>query len=104
VGRWLRSLFLLALTSTIAAGCAQPTRTAYDQPVVARDLLYSPAWTGLPTFDIARSPWPSTVAFETLGEFVDYRETIIDRQGWTDFQRDFYYRRFDAVRTGRWYR
>ena len=104
MGRWFISALLLALVGVVAGGCAHPVRATNAQSVVQRDLLFSPAWTGLPTYDVARAQWPSSVGHESLGEVVDYRETIIDRHGLAGLQRDFYYRRFESVRTGRSYR
>ena len=101
---YIRWLWLLIMTSTIAAGCARPERDALARSMPAKDLLFSPPWTGLSTVNVARSVWPSTVASQAIGEIVDYQETIIDRQGWIDLQQDFYYRRFDATRSGRSYR
>ena len=95
---------ILLLANALAGCCVLPRQAPHTQPVVARDLLFSPAWTSLPTYDVLRRVWPSSTAFESLGEVIDYRETIIDRHSWTDLQHDFYYRRFDAVRSGRSYR
>ena len=88
----------------VAAGCARPERVTFARSVPVKDLLFSPSWTGLPTMNVPRSAWPSTLAAQTAGELIDYQETIIDRQGWNHLQQDFYYRRFDAIRSGRSYR
>jgi hypothetical protein len=104
MGPYIRWLWLLIMTTTIAAGCARPQRDTLARSGPAKDLLFSPSWTGLSTVNVARSAWPSTVASQAIGEIVDYQETIIDRQGWTDSQQDFYYRRFDAIRSGRSHR
>ena len=92
---------LVVLVSFGVLGCHGPERTAVARQAPERDLLFSPSWVELPTFDVARSSWPCTTAFGQVEEVVNYRERIIDRQGWFGSQRDFYYRRFDAVRAGR---
>ena len=104
MGPHLRWLWLLIVTITVAGGCARPERDTFVRSVPSKDLLFSPSWTGLSTEDVAREPWPSTLASQATGEIVDYQETIIDRQGRVEMQHDFYYRRFDAIRTGRSYR
>ena len=104
MGPYIRWLCLLIMTITVATGCARLERHTFTRSVPAKDLLFSPPWTGLSTVNVARSAWPSTVASQPIGEIVDYQETIIDRQGWIGVQQDFYYRRFDAIRTGRSYR
>ena len=104
MGPCIRWLCLLIVTITVAAGCGRPERDTFARSGPAKDLLFSPPWTGLSTVNVARSAWPSTVASQPIGEIVDYQETIIDRQGWIVVQQDFYYRRFDAIRTGRSYR
>ena len=93
---------LLAIFAPLlATGCSDIGRKAGVQHHCTRELLFSPNWTDFPTCDIPRSAWPSAVAHGQLGEQIDYQEKIIDRQGWYGDQRDFYYRRFDASRTGR---
>ena len=104
MGLRIKCLWLLSMTIMVAAGCARPERVTFARSVPVKDLLFSPSWTGLPTMNVPRSAWPSTLAAQTAGEIVDYQETIIDRQGWNHLQQDFYYRRFDAIRSGRSYR
>ena len=94
-------ILLAILGPLLATGCSSIGRQVQLQQHCTRELLFSPSWTGLPTCDVGRSSWPSTVAYGQVDEQVDYRETIIDRQGWFGNQRDFYYRRFDSVRAGR---
>jgi hypothetical protein len=47
-----------------------------------------------------RTDWPTTPAYANGGEYVEYRETIIDRQGDFGVSRDRLYRRFDSIRRG----
>ena len=89
------------LVCVVLGGCSAPDRRMTQNRPPATDLLFSANWTHAPTFDVQRSDWPSTTAATSLGEVIEFRETIIDRQGWFPRQRDFYYRRFDGVRTGR---
>jgi hypothetical protein len=47
-----------------------------------------------------RTDWPSTPAYARGTEQIEYRETIIDRQGDFGLGRDRLYRRFDSVTQG----
>ncbi|MGH8679027.1 MAG: hypothetical protein ACREUQ_11815 [Burkholderiales bacterium] len=51
-----------------------------------------------------RSDWPATTGFTTSDEQIEYRETVYDVQGRGFGDRDWLYRRFDSVRTGRRFR
>ena len=92
---------LAVFAPLLTTGCGNIGHQAQVQQHFTQELLYSPSWTGLPTCNITRSAWPSTTAYRQVDEQIDYRERIIDRQGWFGDQRDFYYRRFDSTRTGR---
>lgn len=86
-------------------GCASAPTSHHSVRKVQMDVLFNPDWTGVPTFDIARSSWPSTPAYLPAGEIVDYQETIYDQQGRSSLGREDYYRRqFRSVRIGRSYR
>ena len=91
------------LVATTLAGCATPVRTTGLAHIPEKNLIFNPEWTGLPVLEVARASWPSTAAFSSLVEQIDYRETIIDRQGSFGHDLDFLYRRFDSVRSGRAY-
>lgn len=101
--RTLRTRALPTLTLALAAvlvqaGCACPTGRHARTP--ARNLLFGPAWAGIPTFDVPRSDWPATTAGPAIDEHIEYRTTLYDWQG--QFGRDdgTLYRRFRSERTG----
>ncbi len=87
---------LLAMT-----GCGSAQRDPQARVAIDKNLIFNPhasLWS--PSY-IPRSDWPATTAYGGYTEYVDYRETIIDRQGATGAAQDYLYRRFDSVRTGR---
>ena len=90
---------LAVLMSIGATGCAVGRGPRY---AVRRSphLIFNPAWTGLPPSADRRSAWPSTVVFRQSDELITYQETLIDLQGDFAGSRDYYYRRFNSVRTG----
>lgn len=92
---------VLLIASVILGGCSVSAHYARPSHVAEKNILFNPEWTGLPPLFVGRAEWPSTIAFSHIGEDVEYRETIIDRQGWYRNGRDHLYRRFDSVRTGR---
>lgn len=104
----LRLLIAICVVGIAGSGLVGCASTPVSQPsvrIVKTDVLFNPDWTGVPTFDVARSSWPSTPAYLPVGEVVDYQETIYDQQGrsWGGRQ-DYYRRQFKSVRTGRSYR
>lgn len=101
-----RSAFLLVIVFCLGlTGCATSQRRGRPPRAFSEHLLFNPEWTGLVSHDVQRSDWPSTPAFAHGSEYVEYRETIIDRQGDFGFASDRLYRRFDSVRRGkRWQR
>lgn len=102
----VRVMAISCLFGVIAlTGCASRAGPDRSARIVKKDLLFSPEWTGMPTFDVSRSSWPATAAHLSVGEIIDYQETILDSQGRSRFGRDNdYYRRFRSVRVGRSYR
>lgn len=96
---------LIGMGVIALAGCASLPGPDRSTRAVKKDLLFSPEWAGMPTFDVARSSWPSTASHLSAGEVVDYQETILDFHGRSRLGRnDDYYRRFQSVRVGRLYR
>ncbi len=84
----------------LVAGCSASGRIARPVLIPVKHLLFNPEWTDLPVLFVGRENWPSTPAFSTSGETVNYRETIYDRQGDFAFGRDYLRRTFHSVRTG----
>ena len=64
-------------------------------------VIFNPDEVLLPPEFIGRTDWPATYAHQATGEIVEYRESIIDRDGQTFGRRDDYRRRFYSLRTGR---
>ena len=95
---------VLLIALVILVGCSASARYVKPSHVAEKNILFNPEWTGLPSFFVGRTEWPATIAFSHLGEDVEYRETIVDRQGWYRNGRDHLYRRFDSVRIGRIHR
>ena len=90
----------LLLCVGLSGCCVTSPLTARRTKVMSEHLLFNPEWTGLSLNEVPRGDWPSTPAFANGGEQVEYRETIIDRQGDFGVSRDRLYRRFDSVRQG----
>jgi len=82
------------------SGCAAGSQKRVAADPMSEHLLFNRTWIGASTYDVSRSDWPSTPAFADGGEEIEYRETIIDRQGGFGSSRDRLYRRFDSVRRG----
>ncbi len=97
---WRLTFPLTLLLSVGLLGCATCPRDARRTEVVSEHLLFNPEWTGISFHEVTRTDWPSTPAFANGGEQVEYRETIIDRQGDFGVSRDRLYRRFESVRQG----
>ncbi|MCH9033190.1 MAG: hypothetical protein IID42_01640 [Planctomycetes bacterium] len=103
--RLMIAIFVVGMTITGLVGCASMPGPHRPVRRVKVDLLFNPEWTGVPTFDVSRSSWPSTPAYLSVGEVVDYQETIYDLQGRSSRgQGDYYRRQFKSVRIGRSYR
>ena len=93
---------VMLFAMTAATGCSTTAGRADQTFVSETHLIFSPEWTGLPLAEVGRSNWPATIARLQPGEDLDYRETIIDRQGRLPYNVDRdYYRSFTATRTGR---
>ena len=103
--RLMIAICAVGIAGTGLVGCASTTGSRLSIRKVKMDLLFNPDWTGVPTFDVSRSSWPSTPAYLPAGEVVDYQETIYDLQGRSFHGRGDYYRRqFKSVQIGRSYR
>ncbi len=94
-----------ALTACQASGrsghstyCAAQGRESY------RHALFNPDPVNFPLLEFDRFAWPEAPNHQTTGESIEYVETVVDWQGRNFSDRDLYYRRFDAVRTGRAFR
>ena len=98
----MRSCALLLVASLCAAsfGCAACSQKRVTADPMSEHLLFNRQWIGASAYDASRSDWPSTPAFADGGEEIEYRETIIDRQGGFGSSRDRLYRRFDSIRQG----
>ena len=95
--------FVVALTLLAAAcsGCGSTSRHVTMRFLAEQNLLFSPAWTGQPTSNVASQDWPAVAKLDRGADVLSYQETIIDQQGLSNAHRDRYYRRFDSVRAGR---
>lgn len=97
-------LAVAAVLICTIAGCVNSGRRVAMRRTPHKYMLYNPRRTGLPTVDVARSDWPSTVKYYSTGEVLDYQVSTYDLQGTVGQSQDYYYRRFDGVRSGRGYR
>lgn len=70
-------------------------------PSPNRYLIYSPDTEETFVQHDYESNWPSGVAGSPSGEFIAYREIVLDRQDRRGSREDQYYRRFESIRTGR---
>ena len=103
--RLMIAICAVGIAGTGLVGCASTPVSRPSMRKVKMDLLFNPDWTGVPTFDVPRSSWPSTPAYLPVDEVVDYQETIYDLQGRSSRgQGDYYRRQFKSVRIGRAYR
>jgi len=91
---------LVAFLCAACFGCATRADKRVTADPISQHLLFNREWIGLSARDASRSDWPSTPAFADGSEHVEYRETIIDRQGGYGATRDRLYRRFDSIRRG----
>ena len=100
-----RALFIsVTLFFLSACGCAGPRVVGFSQAPPSPSLLFDTVRGWPKAADVAsRSTWPSTGAYLAGDEEIVYREHFIDRQGngWWRPGRDWVYRRFETVRTGR---
>ena len=98
----LTPVILLAVpVLCLIAGCAVSGHQRYAHRIEATGLIFNPSFTLSRDIHVPRTGWPSTPAYEHTQEYVEYRETIIDRQSTYGYADDFLYRRFDSVRVGR---
>lgn len=103
--RLMIAICVVGIAITGPVGCVSAPGPHRPTREVKMDILFNPDWTGVPTFDVSRSSWPSTPAYLPAGEIVDYQETIYDLQGRSSHgQGDYYRRQFKSVRIGRSYR
>ncbi|MFQ5414125.1 MAG: hypothetical protein ACE5E6_06665 [Phycisphaerae bacterium] len=102
-----RTVFVIIACSTIvcgtaATGCAVsgPRYRAPAPP--SPHLIFNPRGRTYGAAYIGRSTWPSTPAYVSDGEIIEYTEVRIDTQD-RGFGRngDRYYRRFTTIRHGR---
>jgi|GEM_PF-2428666 len=85
----------------VVSGCAHPPRPlAWRSSEPNSNLIFNPEWTGLPTIDTARRPWPVAVAAKSALEFQDYRIYFRDTLRPHFGRYDDVYRRVDDVRVG----
>ena len=100
----LMAVLVVLLIPAFVVGC-HATASARKHACAKTEeahIIFNPEWTGIPPFDIGRAAWPTTMVYSNAGEQIEYRETTIDRQGWSGVHRDQdYHRRFTSVRTGR---
>jgi len=95
---------------TAVAACAvlSGCRTAHEpcgpRYLADKHLVFYPDSSGLPPMDFPREPWPVAISGDQPGELIEYQETIYDIQGRPGRESNSYYRRFDAVRSGRAWR
>ncbi len=107
--RFQAAILLASLSGVVfISGCSVSGRDMEDarqKPItmmVDQNLIFNPEWVGIASVDVPRREWPSTAGYEqTAEDSTEYRETIIDSHGSFRGQGDRYYRRFNAVRTGR---
>ena len=85
----------------LATGCSSSGHLRRSRCVQYENLIFNPQFTFAPEVAVSRMDWPSTAAFHRPTEHLEYRETIIDRQGRFGGSDDYLYRRFDSIRVGR---
>ncbi len=100
-----KTLLVLPVWVSLTPGCVGvkpgPTRSYVSE----KNIIFNPDWTGLATIDVGRDAWPATDAYEPIGAEVSFfEERIIDYQGPSFNQEDYYYRRVNSVRKARRHR
>ena len=93
----------VAAALTLAAGtlgCAQNDRAPRLSVIPETHLIFNPEWTGISSHAVARADWPVTQVYDSTGEIVDYRTTMIDRQMQSGRSRDRLTRTFRSDRRG----
>ena len=91
----------MALAATAVVGCAAKEPRVSWRPIPDSHLLFNPERTASAPPDNYRADWPVVLSGQPDREEIEYRETIIDRQGHFGRNSDYHLRRFDSVRTGR---
>lgn len=99
----LRRLLFANLTMCciVFSGCADSQSRRFDSSYVARDLLFNAAFMPGELAINTREPWPVSLSYQRPSEEIEYRETVIDRQGWFNNDENSLYRRFETRRKGR---
>lgn len=108
--RCLMQWTCLATLACVLTACQASGRASHDRLCAApssepyRHALFNPDPIAFPLHEFDRLTWPDAPNHQISGESIEYAETVIDWQGRNFGDRDLYYRRFDAVRTGRAFR
>lgn len=93
----------LTAALTLAAGtlgCARNDRALRFSVISETHLIFNPEWTGISSEAVGRADWPVAHVYDSTGEIVDYRTTMIDRQVQSGRSRDRLTRTFRSVRRG----
>lgn len=99
--RLVQASVLTILGAVLAStGCNTCEPIAQPQTDNSRNLVFSPARTGLATRDVPRADWPLTEVYEDTADRITFQERITDVQGLSVWGQDYSLRRFSSVRTG----
>lgn len=110
MSRGLLQMACLASLTCALTACQASGRSGHSICCAAvgtetyRHALFNPDPVNFPVQEFDRYSWPDALNHQITGESIDYVETVVDWQGRNFSDRDLYYRRFDAVRTGRAFR
>ncbi len=101
----IRLKLMCSIVLFVVTGCSVQSSIQYTSAMAdeagATYAIFNPDDVSLPPEFIGRTDWPATVAHQSTGEIVEFRESIIDQDGQTFGRRDDYRRRFYSRRTGR---
>ncbi len=93
-------LMTIILAATVVGGCAASSHHAFLRPIPDTHMIFNPERTAPARPDNFRTEWPMALSGQPGGEEIEFRETIIDRQGRFGRYSDYHFRRFHSVRTG----
>lgn len=97
-GRGLLTVVPAVLAGLALAGCVASARNLGPQELADSHIIFNPYWNTPVVAGADRERWPIAPALDGTGSEIRFRETVIDRQGQTARDRDYYYRRVETSR------
>lgn len=96
----LWALLAGTLGMTVSGCCARRAAQIRLERPTTGGLIFNPEWNVAESVLNARNDWPTASGPSRFAEGTEFREFVVDRQGRFGQNADFYYRRYESVRTG----